>query len=421
MKRIITLFIVIFIFTTTVYSGEKDSWWGSYYMPGNFAVKGAIGLETSSDSTNSFSFYPEAELIILKPSMWGFSPVDLGVAVRGHIGLGFSDTTLDSNLSAGIGVLGTFHFGFKGVGSYFTDFEDSPTGFFSQLSRFDYFFGMGPVFDFISYNDGSDMIGLGVTSGVNYFVNENLAVTLEGNWWNGFAGGGIGLVYKIGPSQNVSELDIKLNKLDIDLDPLYMQVYLAQFYSVYWYSFYAGGFYFDDDNYEAGQGTTWKLVSEDNDELIIEKALLKINSNGSEWWKIVFSSDGEEIIYEFLIDSDYNLLKLRFIDEDTNEIREYITNSEDLKTYHQAEMDRITDSDYDKFKKGKITVKTDAGTFVADHLEYTDDSDIFKYQWWVANNVPGLLVQFSWENEEDSMTGELIRISEKNKSELNSF
>ena len=213
MKRIAAVIIIILIFTTTVYSGEKDSWWGSYYMPGNFAVKGAIGLEASSNSTKSFSVYPEAEIILFKPNMWGFSPVDLGIAVRGHIGLGFSDTTLDSNLSAGVGVFGTFHFGFRGVGSYFTEFEDSPTGFFSQLSRFDYFFGMGPVFDFMTYDDGSEMIGLGMTSGVNYFVNDNLAVTIEGNLWNGFAGGGIGFVYKFGPSQNVSELDIKLKKL----------------------------------------------------------------------------------------------------------------------------------------------------------------------------------------------------------------
>ncbi|MEA1911801.1 MAG: hypothetical protein U9N32_09045, partial [Spirochaetota bacterium] len=255
MKRVISLLIVLIIISFTLSAVEKeDVWWGSYYMPGNLALKGSVGFEQSTGSTNimALSIYPEAEIIFFKPSFAGIAPMDFGVAARGHIGIGFSDAALDSSLAAGVGAFGTFHFGFRGIGSYFSDFKDTPSGFFSQLDRFDYFFEAGPVFDILTY-DNSGLIGFGMTSGVNYFVNDNLAVTLEGNWWHGFAGGAIGAVYKIGPSPKISKLDIKIESTNIDLNPLYMQIYLSQFYSIYWYSFYAGGFYFDDSGYKEGQ------------------------------------------------------------------------------------------------------------------------------------------------------------------------
>ena len=421
MKRIITTFIVLLILTFTVSALEENIWWGSYYIPGNLALKGALGFEQSTDSTDikALSVYPEAEIILYKPHFGGISPMDFGVAARGHIGFGFSESTLDSSIAAGIGVFGTFHFGFRGIGSYFTEFQDTPSGFFSQLNKFDYFFEAGPVFDLMTY-DNSGLIGFGMTSGINYFINDNMAVTLEGNWWHGFAGGGIGFVYKIGPSPSISELDIKIRSVDIDLSPMYMQIYLSQFYSIYWYSFYAGGFYFDDSNYKEGQGTEWRLTaSEDNDDFIISKALLKVNKDESRWWQVKYNEGEDGFIYEFLLDKNYNLLRLKFIDEETGEVREYIASKEDLETYRTADMRGITDSDYKDWSEGTVDIKTKAGKFTAEHLLYTENN--FNFEWWISDEVPGTVIKYMWKDADESMTGELIKISNKNKTELNSF
>ncbi len=420
MKRIVAFLIVVLIFTTSVYSEDKDSWWGSYYMPGNFIIKGAIGYETSNDIA-AISIYPEAEIILFKPHFGALSPIDFGIAARGLVGFGFSDSTLDSSIAAGVGIFGTLHFGFRGIGSYFTEYKDSPSALFSQLNRFDYFLEIGPVFDFMTYNN-SGLVGFGTTTGFNYFINDNFAVTLEANLWHGFAGGAIGMVYRIGPSPNISKLDIKIKDVKMDLNPMYMQIYLAQFYSIYWYSFYPGGFYFDDTNYEVGQGTEWKLTSNgDNDELIITKALLKINDDTSRWWKIKYGNRSDEIIYEFLIDKDYNLLKLRFTDEDSGEVREYLATPEELEPYSTSDMRKISESDYKEWDKGIVTLKTDAGSFETNHLLFTESAADYSYEWWISDRVPGKMVKFMWKSGGESMTGELIKISNGNKTELNSF
>ncbi len=415
MKRIITTLIILLVLTFTVSGSEENTWWGSNYMPGNFLIKGDLGFE-KYNNISSLSFYPEVEIILLKPYFGGISPVDLGLAARGHIGFGSSSNTLDSNLSAGVGVFGTFHFGFRGIGSHFTEYNDSPSGLFTQLNKFDYFFEIGPVFDLLTH-DGSGLIGLGMVTGINYFVNDNLAITIEANLWHGFAGGAIGGVYKIGSSPEIRKIDISL---DIDLDPLYFQVHLAQFYSIYWYSFYAGGFYFDDSNYKEGQGTSWKLSSGNGkDELVVKKALLKLNSDGSRWWQVKYSSGSDELVYEFLIDNEYKLLKIRFLDEDSGKVREYITTEDDFRAYNSTDMREITKSDYKEWDKGTIEIKTEAGKFTADHLKYEEDK--VSYEWWISEEVPGEMIKYEWKDSEETMTGELINITSGNKSELGSF
>ena len=196
-------------------------------------------------------------------------------------------------------------------------------------------------------------------------------------------------------------------------------MYLGQFYALYWYSFYAGGFYFDDSNYKEGQGTIWKLTSQEDPEdiLIMEKALLKVNSDGSKWWKVKYSDEGEEIVYEFLIDSDYNLIKLRFRDEDTGKIKEYTATEKDIVKYRKEDMQSITDSDYNEWNTGKEKVKTSAGSFTTDHLVFSEETA--GYEWWVTTKVPGNLVKFSWYDESDKVTGVLTKITKNNESELN--
>jgi len=227
MKQIITIIIVLFIFMFPLYANEyTEVWWGSNYMPGNVSFEGSIGYEggalSGGGDITALTLIPEAEIIFFKPFFGEISPVDFGAAVRGHIGFGFSDYTLDSSLSAGIGILGTFHFGFRGIGSHFTDYNDSPSSLFSQLNKFDYFAQAGIAIDLLSYDDRS-MIGFAGATGFNYYMNENLALTLTGTIWNGMYGGSIGATYKIGPSQNVRELDLKFTTASFDMDPLYMQ------------------------------------------------------------------------------------------------------------------------------------------------------------------------------------------------------
>jgi hypothetical protein len=327
MKRIISIGIIFLIITFTLSAAEKDEvWWGSNYMPGNLVLGGTFSIEYEPfDGPDSIpaggvemglGIAGQAELLLFKPIISDFSPMDFGVAAKVRTGFFFREypspqDSSDPWFPVGVAAMGTAHFGFKGFNLHFSEYSDSPVNFFNILSRLDYFINLGISMDIIKENSSAPAFGLAGSTGLNYFVNDNFMVNSGYSYWRGLNGFFIGGSYKIGPGQETKDVSI-------DLDIYYYQLYLAQFYSLYWYTNYAGGFYFDDSNYKEGQGTEWKLSSsEDNDELIMKKALLKLNSDGSRWWQVKYAEGSDEFIYEFLLDKEYNLLKLKFIDEDT--------------------------------------------------------------------------------------------------------
>ena len=427
MKRVVSISIILLIITFTVSAVEKDEvWWGSNYMPGNVAIGGTISIESdywsslasipSGGYESGFGVAGQAELLLYKPVFGAISPVDFGVAAKARTGFFFRNYGSSSSepwFPVGAAVMGTAHFGFKGFDIHFSEFNDSPINFFNILSRFDYFINLGVAFDILNGDSSYGPLGLAGATGVNYFVNDNFMVNAGYNLWNGYSGYYVGGSFKIGPSQ-------KTKDISIDLDILYYQVYLAQFYSVYWYTNYAGGFYFDDSNYKEGQGTEWKLTSsDDNDELIMKKSLLKLNADGSRWWQVKYIDGSDDFIYEFLLDKEYNLLKLKFIDEDTGRVREYTANEDDLAVYKTADMRAIDDSQYKEWKTETVKIKTDAGTFTADHIVHPEED--LSYEWWISSDVPGEMIKYEWKDSEETITGELIDITSGNKSELGGF
>jgi len=435
MKRVIATSIAFLVLTITL-SAADGVWWGSNYMPGNFVYGGDFSFESdywvndyiipSGSYVSGFGLSPQIELMLFKPNIAGVSPMDFGVAIKGRTGIFFRNygsSVENPFFPVGIAALGTAHFGFKGFNLHFSNFNDTPTSFFGFLSRFDCFMNLGLALDIIKEDSAASSIGFAAATGVNYFVKDNFMLSAGYSYWNGLNGVYIGGSYKIGPSQDVRKVDIKIKKENVDPNPMFGQIYLSQFYAIYWYSFYTGGFYFDDSNYKEGQGTNWKITSSKHkDKLLIERDLLKVNPDGSRWWKIKFASDSDEFVYEFLIDSEYKLLKLRFRDADSGKVSEYITTPEDIKKYSTSEMKKITD--FKKYSNGGVSIITDAGTFDAMELEYFDDADggtNNNYKWWVVPHIPGQLVKFTWRSEKETMTGELVKITTGNKSELDSF
>ncbi len=416
--------VVLFFIASGVFAGDTgdtgDVWWGSNYMPGNFLVGGSFGYESESDDSLSsdaggLRIGPDAEWLLYKPVFSGISPFDFGVAGKVRTGIFFRDYgsyTSDPWFPLGVGVLGTAHMGFKGLGFHFSDYKDTPNAFFGYLGRVDYFFELGIVFDFITEPDSSDHLGITAGTGINYFINDRLTVRVGYSYWNGFGGFRVGARLKFGKSQ-------KTKDISVNLDPLYYRLYLGRFYSMYWSSFYPGGFYMDDSNYKEGQGTVWELASkESGDVLAMEKILLKIYDDGSKWWKVKYRDGGDETVYEFLLNSRHDLVKLRFRDEHTGKIREYTVSGDEPETVSGMErMRMITDSDYHEWNTGKEKVSTEAGIFTADHLVFKDDAS--RYEWWVSADVPGNLVKFSWKNDSDAVSGILVRIIENGRSVLN--
>ena len=414
-KKVVYLVLALFlVFSFSSTAEENDVWWGSWYSPGNlaFSVRGAY--ETPSGYSAGVGIYPGAELLLYKPSYESIAPFDFGLAARGHIGIGF-DNSLDNSLSAGIGALATFHIGFRGI-----EFIDP-----AIMAKLDYFAEVGLGFNLMNYNDDDDNLVFCTLTGVNYFVNPTVSLSAGYNKWGTVSGAFIGLQLRFGPSPDISELVIETPSGSMAAPGKIMmaQMYVSQFYAIYWYAFAAGGFYFDDSTYEEGEGTVWALTSSDEkDELLIEKALLKKNADGSRWWRVAFTSDGDRFVYEYRVAPDFTLLEMKFKDVGENKVGEYTFKEGEGAQYGSASVQPITSDDYGQYRTGSQKITVQGGTFSTDLLEYgfVSGEDSWSYKWWVSKDVPGGLVKFVWEmnDRKDWMQGELVELTTGNKAEL---
>lgn len=218
---------------------------------------------------------------------------------------------------------------------------------------------------------------------------------------------------------------------------LYMQVFIA--------GGYAGGY----ADYSEGEGVIWEVVSKENDEeerLEIERALLKSMDDGNQWWLLRYSSQqGDEIIAEALLDTEYKLLKFRYKDPEYNDIREWLPRYEtedtdkETESYSQVESysDAMIEEDYLPYVKKTESITVPAGTFDTKYarveVDYSETdpeaaesagiSDKLVYEWWISEEVPGNMVRYSWSRPSDgvTLTGHLKAITKNRQSQLGSF
>jgi len=420
MKKIITIIIlsILFLIIPSSAFSDEEAWWGSNYMPGNLVIAADLSYESVDASSSAVAVYPEVEYIIYKPYFGGMSFLDIGAAVRGRIGF-VLDPLADNTMGIGVGAFATLHFGFKGLGLIVPDVADN-VEFFSEL---------GLAFDAVKHYSTDNMLGFASKSGIAYHLNNALAVKLGYANWVSSGGAFLGVHLKFGPGQEVVpkslDLDVSTPKLSVPSMP-YVQIYLSQFYALYWYVFAAGGYYFDDSNYREGQGTVWSITSYDDEdeEMIVEKALLKTMGDGSKWWQIGFSNEDTELLYEVKTDPEHRVVMFRYRDSTEDQTGEYALKPEEIENMNPTDTYYITEEEYAEWIQGKEKVRTPAGTYNTEYVKtsYSDGEYEWTYNLWVTDEVPGNLVKFKWENSDDEWyQGELIDITSGNAPELGSL
>ncbi len=162
----------------------------SMYEPGDITVSMSIGL-----GYDGITFYPGAEIFLKQARLADVLPLDFGAAVRGFYN-SYSTSTFGYDwgwTAYGIGAFGTAHLSFREF-----DFD------FDYLDNLDFYIGLGIKYDHFSYtgtyssyyDNSYGGIGLLTIGGINYFLNDHLAIILEGTYW-GTGGGLIGILYKL--------------------------------------------------------------------------------------------------------------------------------------------------------------------------------------------------------------------------------
>lgn len=209
----------------------------------------------------------------------------------------------------------------------------------------------------------------------------------------------------------------------------------------YTQTFFLGGYGFAPDTFEEGQGATWRVESEDREQVssfTAERALLKRNEDGSTWWFLKFDADDTDpLMFEVLYTANLEAREMYVRDPDTREVRHHIFTHDVDEVAEAEEGDESLEEfgyqtnyfhaeSWDQYRQDRETITTRAGTFDTDLLfvstsdieEYEgydeDDTYDVEYRWWVSRDVPGELVRFEYRDleSEGTLRGELIEFSD---------
>jgi hypothetical protein len=198
------------------------------------------------------------------------------------------------------------------------------------------------------------------------------------------------------------------------------QYQFGAFYSGFWSM---GWFGYKEGTYKPGQGTIWKLTGrKSSEDTSFERALLKANTDGSQWWRFKIDSGKNTILYEFLVAADSTVTKVRYKDPDSGTVGEFVPDKNNQQPSAAPAGPRSRE-ELAKFKVDKQTVKVQAGSFATDHYLYTAETDKGTAEFWLSTTVPGGMVKSIYMAKKDnqSSTMELIQIESGVTTMLSSF
>lgn len=193
------------------------------------------------------------------------------------------------------------------------------------------------------------------------------------------------------------------------IGPEMIRVYSLSLFQVL---FYQGGYSFQFSGYEPGDYTRWDAQGLAQGDWF-EKALLKREDDGSEWWRVESrgtDDDGKpvELVLEALFspeaeDGSRKIVRMRAKYPQNQEAQEVpITEKDGSWAIHTTHV--LTKESAEGMKVGNAALNLPAGSFETEHLRTSNVTTENALNWWVTDSdVPGRVVQYSQEQHaEDS-------------------
>ena len=153
--------------------------WYGHFEKGDFSVGAGLGLGFGGWGYG-LSIFPGAEYTVADWRIGDTVPLALGVSARGLIGFSNYYGTV-----FGIGPFVTLHLGFRDA-EFFPEF----------LQKLDLYTALGLAVTFGGNTALYNPVGLNQYFGLNYFVNDKLALYLEENYWGYYVGTTLGVLFK---------------------------------------------------------------------------------------------------------------------------------------------------------------------------------------------------------------------------------
>ena len=396
MKKVWLLLFVLLLAGGTLFA-QEDIKWGSNFAQGNtvFGLAGAYEISRQYSADKALAVYPSAEILLWKPVVAGYAPLDFGLMAEGRVALPLSK----QDFKAGLGAGGSMHIGFKGF-----DFPGA-----EYLDRLDLYARFGVSFDLIK-GTGQDGFGTVATSGANYFLDDRLMVGLSYTGWgsgdHGYDGVSLQIQYRLGKNTRVTGMGDGWKAYEETVDALKAMGPVTQFYAFYMYAVYSGGYYWAPESYEEGEGTLWRYTEDGEEPFYLERVLLERNAGGEEWWSLrYFNDEGDEFPFEYMINADQELEILYYLDEDGRVVTYEF--DDDRRRVDLEEMEKVSYGELRSLSDGRETVTVPAGTY-EDCMVIVSEDDEVSYKWWFSDDsgVNGALVKFV-DSTDEVITAEL--------------
>jgi len=200
-------------------------------------------------------------------------------------------------------------------------------------------------------------------------------------------------------------------KLPPPASPQWGQFMALQAQVVFSYTFSAGGYWVGGTGYKPGEYTKFDWIDEGGTKVILERAFLKKLDDGNEWWRVSWSDEEGNWIYEALLSpSEERMVRLRARDADGNEGEIPLTE----EAIYVPPV-KVSDESIKGATVGRETVETPAGKFTTDHVVFVAATGEGKVEWWITDSVPGGVVKYlARDNEQKTVWTSILREFGKN-------
>lgn len=185
----------------------------------------------------------------------------------------------------------------------------------------------------------------------------------------------------------------------------------------YTQAFLVGGYGIGMEDFEEGQGSTWRIEAGDNENrssFTTERALLKKESDGSSWWYLRYEPEDQDAIeYEIKMSRSMSPMEMYMKHPETGEVDHHVF--DDGSRDFDEEMSELEEDgfhtayynldDWEEYREGTENIRIGGNSFLATILFYQGteeegDEDI-EMRWWVTEDVPGQLVRYEMKDKKD--------------------
>jgi hypothetical protein len=152
-------------------------------------------------------------------------------------------------------------------------------------------------------------------------------------------------------------------------------------------------------HYKPGEWTRWQVSSKDDKDLHqMEKAYLKKETDGKEWWRVAYVDKEDGATFEGQFASGLGeMLRLRGRFSANEQPQEFpVTQG---KVYKPAK--HVDAAGMKGIQSKKETITVPAGTFATTHYTYSPAPSEIS-EWWLSDQVPGGAVKYSFREGKDS-------------------